>query len=176
MALVYPSLYEGFGLPPLEAMAAGTPVVAMPFSSVPEVGGDAVLYAEGLSPTDLARAMERIAASEALRADLRDRGLKRARDFRWQQVAHEVLDVYRSAVLSPSSRSLHMRRMLREAILRWAEPSSAGALQNGRLDDPLGRTEPLGVRNAWKALNVAVHTRLRRELRRFRPAVEQKSA
>ena len=54
-ALVYPSLYEGFGLPPLEAMAAGTPVIAMPFSSVPEVGGDAVLYAGGLSATDLAR-------------------------------------------------------------------------------------------------------------------------
>ncbi len=54
MALVYPSLYEGFGLPPLEAMAAGTPVVAMPFSSVPEVGGDAVLYSEGLSSVDLA--------------------------------------------------------------------------------------------------------------------------
>jgi glycosyltransferase involved in cell wall biosynthesis len=176
MALVYPSLYEGFGLPPLEAMAAGTPVVAMPFSSVPEVGGDAVLYAEGLSPTDLAHAMERIATSESLRADLRDRGLKRAQDFRWELVAREVLEVYRSAVLSPSLRSLHMRRMLREAILRWAEPFSGSSFQNGRLEDPLGQAEPLGVKNAWKALNVAVHTRLRRELRRFRPAGEQKSA
>jgi glycosyltransferase involved in cell wall biosynthesis len=176
LALVYPSLYEGFGLPPLEAMAAGTPVVAMPFSSVPEVGGDAVLYADGLSTTDLARAMERIATSEELRADLRDRGLKRAQDFRWQQVARDVVEVYRSAVLSPTDRSLHMRRMLREAILRWAEPYSGSSFRNGRLDDPLGRAEPLGVKNAWKALNVAVHTRLRRELRRFKPAVEQKSA
>ena len=49
MALVFPSLYEGFGLPPLEAMASGTPVIAMPISAVPEVGGDAVLYADGLS-------------------------------------------------------------------------------------------------------------------------------
>ena len=53
-ALVFPSLYEGFGLPPLEAMAAGTPVICMPFSSVPEVGGDSVLYPDGLSNVDLA--------------------------------------------------------------------------------------------------------------------------
>ena len=49
-ALVFPSVYEGFGLPILEAMAAGTPVIALPFSSVPELGGDAVLYADGTSP------------------------------------------------------------------------------------------------------------------------------
>ncbi|MGO9508076.1 MAG: glycosyltransferase, partial [Mycobacterium sp.] len=67
VALVFPSVYEGFGLPILEAMAAGTPVLAMPISSVPEVGGDGVLYPDGLSIADLARAIERLATDEALR-------------------------------------------------------------------------------------------------------------
>ena len=102
-ALVFPSLYEGFGLPPLEAMAAGTPVVAMPFSSIPEVGGDAVLYTEGLSIANLAQAMERLAASDALQADLRDRGLKRAEQFRWENTARAVFETYRSAVHAPQN-------------------------------------------------------------------------
>ena len=62
-ALVFPSLYEGFGLPPLEAMAAGTPVIAMRISAIPEVGGDAVLYPDGLSAAALAPAMEAVAAN-----------------------------------------------------------------------------------------------------------------
>ena len=72
-ALVFASLYEGFGLPPLEAMAAGTPVIAMPCSAMPEVGGDGVLYCEGLSAAALSRAMERVAADERLRDELRQR-------------------------------------------------------------------------------------------------------
>src|SRR5207248_4377687 len=84
-ALVFPSFYEGFGLPPLEAMAAGTPVIAMPFSSIPEVGGDCVLYADGLSAADLTRAMERLATSEELRHELRERGLRRVEQFRWEK-------------------------------------------------------------------------------------------
>src|SRR5262249_20162898 len=123
LALVFPSLYEGFGLPPLEAMAAGTPVIANQFSSIPEVAGDAVLYPDGLSSAALARAMERIAASAALRAELRDRGLKRALEFRWETTARAVLQTYRSAVLHPSERSLHARQLLREAILHWSEPA-----------------------------------------------------
>ena len=138
MALVYPSLYEGFGLPPLEAMAAGTPVVAMPFSSVPEVGGDAVLYAEGLSPADLARAMERIAASEELRAELRDRGLKRAFDFRWQQAARRGRGLSVGGALAVRAFAAHVqdvagadpalgRALLGLGALEWAAGGSPGA-------------------------------------------------
>ena len=111
-ALVFPSFYEGFGLPPLEAMAAGTPVIAMPFSSIPEVGGDCILYPNGLSAADLAQAMEHLATNETLRDELRDLGLRRVEQFTWEKTALATLEVYRSAVLRPTERSLQMRRLL----------------------------------------------------------------
>ena len=94
--LVFPSLYEGFGLPPLEAMAAGTPVIAMPISSVPEVVGDSVLYPDGLSVADLARAMESVATNPSLGDDLRERGIKRVEHFRWENTALATVEAYRS--------------------------------------------------------------------------------
>lgn len=92
---VFPSLYEGFGLPVLEAMACGVPVVCSDTSSLPEVAGDAALR---VNPTDveaLAAAIERALADEALRADLRATGLERARQFTWEAVAQKTLGVYR---------------------------------------------------------------------------------
>ncbi len=80
-ALVFASLYEGFGLPPLEAMAIGTPVIAMPVSAMPEVCGDGVLYAQGLSAAALSVAMERVACEPELRELLRSRGYERARNL-----------------------------------------------------------------------------------------------
>jgi glycosyltransferase involved in cell wall biosynthesis len=87
MALVYPSLCEGFGLPPLEAMACGTPVVASMNSSLPEVVGDAAI---GIDPTDpalIADAVVRLAQSDSLQSDLRRRGLQRAALFSWERCA-----------------------------------------------------------------------------------------
>jgi alpha-1,3-rhamnosyl/mannosyltransferase len=97
-AFVYPSLYEGFGLPPLEAMACGTPVVTSNLASLPEVTGDAALL---IDPTDvpaLAEALVRVWRDAGLRADLRARGLARAREFTWERTARLTLDVYRAVV------------------------------------------------------------------------------
>jgi glycosyltransferase involved in cell wall biosynthesis len=93
----FPSLYEGFGLPALEAMACGTPVVASNVSAVPEVVGDAALQVSPLDVEALAGAMERVLRDERLRADLRERGLKRAARFSWEETARRTAEVYKWA-------------------------------------------------------------------------------
>ena len=98
VALVYPSLYEGFGLPLVEAMATGTPVLASHAASMPEVLGGAGIL---LDPHDVSAwrdAMIRILDDESLRADLRARGLARAATFTWDRTARMTLKVYREAL------------------------------------------------------------------------------
>mgnify|MGYP000549758417 CR=1 FL=1 len=96
--LVFPSLYEGFGLPPLEAMACGTPVIAANVSSIPEVVGDAGLLVDPNDAAALAAALARLLNDAALRQDLRCRGLARAAEFSWHRAARETLAVYRQAM------------------------------------------------------------------------------
>lgn len=91
---VFPSLYEGFGLPVLEAMACGTPVVTSNVSSLPEVAGDAALPVNPFDVETIADAMRRVLADPALAAHLRERGLARARQFSWERTARETLAVY----------------------------------------------------------------------------------
>jgi glycosyltransferase involved in cell wall biosynthesis len=91
---VFPSLYEGFGLPPLEAMACGVPVVCSKASSLPEVVGDAALTIDPLDVTGLAEAMRRAMEDETLRASLAARGPARAARFTWSKAAGELLKVY----------------------------------------------------------------------------------
>jgi glycosyltransferase involved in cell wall biosynthesis len=91
---VYPSLYEGFGLPPLEAMACGTPVIASNASSLPEVVGDAGLLVDPRDTDALGDAMIRLLGDSGLRAELRERGLERAAQFSWESSARRTLDVY----------------------------------------------------------------------------------
>ena len=93
--LVQPSFYEGFGLPPLEAMACGTPVVVSNVSSLPEVVGDAGLLVDPEDVSELTVAIWRILTDEALRADLIAKGFKRAQCFSWEKTALETLELYR---------------------------------------------------------------------------------
>jgi glycosyltransferase involved in cell wall biosynthesis len=98
MAFVFPSLYEGFGLPALEAMACGTPVIASNRSSLAEVVGEGGILVEPTDAESLAEAMEVLLTDDALRAELRQRALAQAARFSWEQTALETLAVYRKAV------------------------------------------------------------------------------
>ncbi len=91
---VFPSLYEGFGLPVLEAMACGTPVISSNSSSLPEVGGDAALYFDPHDTNQLKETLERLLGDENLRAQLSRKGIERARLFSWEKAAQETLGVY----------------------------------------------------------------------------------
>jgi glycosyltransferase involved in cell wall biosynthesis len=91
---VFPSLYEGFGLPPLEAMSFGTPVVTSNVSSLPEVVGDAAMLVDPYSSESIADGMRRVLTDEHLRAFLRERGMERAREYSWERSVRSIRQVY----------------------------------------------------------------------------------
>lgn len=96
-AFLYPSLYEGFGLPPLEAMACGTPVVTSIRGSLPEVAGDAALLVDPCDIDALSAGVRRVWCDAGLRACLSERGRQRAAEFSWSRTAWMTLEVYRAA-------------------------------------------------------------------------------
>ena len=98
---VFPSLHEGFGLPLLEAMACGVPVVTSNVSSMPEVAGDAATLVDPRDGEGLAAAIGRLLRDEALRDRLREAGIARARQFSWEATARRTLDAYASLLEQP---------------------------------------------------------------------------
>ena len=101
-AFVFPSRYEGFGLPPLEAMASGTPVVTSNVSSLPEVVGDAAVLVKPENVFDIARGIREVLLDEDLRCQLIRAGYAQAAKFSWERTARQVLDIYREVVDSDS--------------------------------------------------------------------------
>jgi glycosyltransferase involved in cell wall biosynthesis len=99
---VFPSLYEGFGLPPLEAMASGTPVVTSNVSSLPEVAGDAAVLVDPYTPQAIADGIYKVLTDESLRRSLRQKGLARAAQFSWEQSVRRVRAIYGEAANGPA--------------------------------------------------------------------------
>jgi glycosyltransferase involved in cell wall biosynthesis len=97
-AFVYPSLFEGFGLPVLEAMASGTPVICSDAPSLQEVAADAALIVPAQDQPALQDAFERLFSEQGLAAQLRERGTRQAERFSWQRAAAETIDVYETAL------------------------------------------------------------------------------
>jgi len=94
----FPSLWEGFGLPVIEAMACGTPVITLNNSSMPEVAGDAALLVDPYSVEEIESAMTRIILNDSLANDLRQRGVKRAANFTWHKTAEQSLNLYQQFI------------------------------------------------------------------------------
>jgi glycosyltransferase involved in cell wall biosynthesis len=92
---VFPSLFEGFGLPVVEAMACGTPVICSRVTALPEVAGDATMLVEPADTEALRGALERLLGDKGLRAQLREQGLARAARFSWERTAAQTLEIYR---------------------------------------------------------------------------------
>lgn len=97
-ALVFPSLHEGFGLPVLEAFAAGTPVICSNATCLPEVTGDAALLVPPHDPVAMADAMAHLATDESMANELRHRGLIRAHQFSWEHTAHKTYEAYQQVL------------------------------------------------------------------------------
>jgi glycosyltransferase involved in cell wall biosynthesis len=95
---IFPSLYEGFGLPVLEAMACGTAVLCSNVSSLPEVAGNAAFLVDPLNVESMAEAMNRLLQDEGLRAQLVERGFRQVHRFSWEQCARETLAVLEDAL------------------------------------------------------------------------------
>ncbi|MBT9315237.1 glycosyltransferase family 4 protein [Leptothoe spongobia] len=102
LSFVYPSLYEGFGLPPLEAMQCGAPVITSNTSSLPEVVGNAGIMVDPHSINELCQALWSVATDSSLRTDMRQQSIQQARQFSWQTCVDQVVDVYRLAAETSS--------------------------------------------------------------------------
>ena len=103
---VFPSIYEGFGMPVLEAMACGAPVITSNRTALPEVAGDAAILVNPEDADELADAILRVLADHTLQAELKARGFKRAKQFTWEQAARRTLALYRELCSGPTVQGL----------------------------------------------------------------------
>jgi len=106
LAFCYPSLYEGFGLPVLEAMSLGAPVMASNAAGLPEVGGDAALYFHPRDVDEIAKSFEKLHDDTDLRTHLKIKGLEQARKFSWQNTVRQVMDLYLETLRLPPRNSV----------------------------------------------------------------------
>jgi len=97
-AYVFPSLSEGFGLPGLEAMAHGAPVVSSKATCLPEIYGDAAVYFDPLSTNDIARKINSVINSQSLRTQMIKRGRSQAARYSWKTMAKQTLEIYKQAL------------------------------------------------------------------------------
>jgi glycosyltransferase involved in cell wall biosynthesis len=97
-AYVFPSLSEGFGLPGLEAMAHGCPVVSSSATCLPEVYGDAAEYFDPISVEDIAKSIKKVVTSKVVQKTLRQKGKKQAAKYSWKRMAEQTLEVYKQAL------------------------------------------------------------------------------
>jgi glycosyltransferase involved in cell wall biosynthesis len=97
-AFVFPSLYEGFGIPLLDAMACGAPIITGSGSALPEVAGDAALYVDPHDPEQLGMEIERLVGDRELQTQLRKKGFERVKQFTWDRAAQETLHLYRDVL------------------------------------------------------------------------------
>ncbi|WP_342346831.1 glycosyltransferase family 1 protein [uncultured Nitrospira sp.] len=95
---VFPSLYEGFGIPLLDAMACGVPIITGTGSALPEVAGDAALYVDPHDPEQLGMEIERLVSDRQLHTQLRNKGFERVKQFTWERAAQETLQLYRDVL------------------------------------------------------------------------------
>ena len=145
----FPSLYEGFGLPPLEAMASGTPVVTSNVSSLPEVVGDAAILVDPREPTAIAHGLRRALLDPVLRERMRERGLARAQHYSWARTTQTILRIYREtagAQMSAGELSDHARAAWLPGPGAAPRPTPPAATRTG--GSPSGPGPRLADRNA----------------------------
>lgn len=102
-AFIFPSLYEGFGIPPLEAMASGTPVLSSSASVMPEVLGDAALFFDPTNIEDMAQAMHKLVTTYRTKRELREKGFRQVKKYSYTKMAQQTLAVYKKVLLSEGS-------------------------------------------------------------------------